>query len=251
MKKANRTDRTPKPLTPREQLNNWKNSQKHRYTEAPMQYPRIVADCTEVIDADTLYNKAVAITTKAILTNYAKSGNAKMRELYWSCVEFAHGFKDDGNGGCDLIQETALYLWGYHGKLLTDTTGDGQKDKDGNPITILRGAFRNIRKYIYGHEQRQYKQVYITDYEGNHGEIIAPDEWGIDDYETLVTVQSVIESMNLTKVQSDILSLRMRGKSIHECAEIRGKSRQAVIKTMGQIRTKYIDLYGLPENVIE
>ena len=44
------------------------------------------------------------------------------------------------------------------------------------------GIGSNIRKMIYRHEQRQYKQVYLTDYETEHGEIAVPSKWDMPTY---------------------------------------------------------------------
>jgi hypothetical protein len=159
-----------------------------------------------IITAETVFAKACAITIRALLTNLKQSGNGMILKLYHSAVNFSisNGRNSDGNGGADLVQDTAVYLWEYNGKALTDTTTDGQKDKDGQPITILRGAFRNIRKRIYAHEQRQMKQVYIEDYTENHGEIAIPFEWDLDCYEDFATVDRVLQELQLTENQKRI-----------------------------------------------
>lgn len=232
-----------------ERARRWKSTAKN-FTETPLKYPRVEIDTTDDINAETLYNKAISITTKAIFTNFARSGNEKMRKLYFSCVAFANGFKDDGEGGADLIQDTALYLWQYDGRKLTEYTTDGQKNKDGNPITILRGAFRNVAKLIQRQAREDFRRIYIEDYETEHGQIAVPFGWDIDDFETLTAIDEIINSMGLTDTQAQILGFRMRGMSIRECMTAKGsKSINGMYKIMEQIRKKYVDLYGVPSSV--
>lgn len=249
MKKANRTNRAKKVFTPRERLENWSKSQKHIYTESPMEYPKIQIDTTDNINADTLYNKAVAITARAILTDFSKSGNEKMRKLYFSCIAYANGFTDDGEGGADLVQETVMYLWQYNGQKLNDTTGDGQKDKNGNDITILRGAFRNIAKLIKRQAREELRRVYIDDYERGHGQISVNPELHIDDFETFTDINRMIQEMGLTAVEKSVLECRLRGMSTYAVAEKRGTSQRAVAKTLKGIQRKYATIHGVPVNV--
>lgn len=206
---------------------------------------------TKTIDATTLYAKADAIAIRAVLTDWTKSGNDMMRKLYHSAVNYALSdhTDDDGHGGADVIQETALYLWQYNGKELTDTTEDGQTDKNGEPITILRGAFRNIGATIKRNRQREYKQVYLIDYENDSGEIAVPFEWDIDNYTDFVRIDEIIDSLELTPNQYQVLNLRMRGLSMRQCATAKGCAKSNIFKVLDQIRKKYIALYGIPATV--
>lgn len=200
---------------------------------------------TDTITADTLQQIANAITIRALKTNLAKSGNKMIEKLLFDAINFAHNpTTANGGEGASLIQETALYLWQYNGKELTDTTEDGQTDKDGAPITILRGAFRNIRALIYGHEQRQYKQVYLPDYENENGEIAVPFMWDMPTYTDYITATEIITALELTENQRYILNKRLQGFSLQEIADTKKTSKQAVANTLAKIGKKYIALYG-------
>lgn len=197
------------------------------------------------ITAENLMQVANAITIRALTTTYANSGNEKIREMLFDAIAYAHNPATvQGGDGADLIQETALFLWGYAGRSLDDETGDGQTDKDGNTITILRGAFRNIRKLIYGHEQRQYKRVYLTDYENENGEIAVPFMWDIDNYADYITVTDILTALELNENQRHILNKRLQGFSLKEIADTKGTSKQAIANTLAKIGKKYISLYG-------
>jgi DNA-directed RNA polymerase specialized sigma24 family protein len=200
---------------------------------------------TNIITADTLQQMANAITIRALKTNYAKSANETIRELLFDAITFAHNPETtQGGDGADLVQDTALYLWGYAGKSLEDTTTDGQTDKEGNPITILRGAFRNIRKIIYGHEQRQYKQDYLTDYENNNGEIAVPFLWDMPTYTDYITATEIITALELTENQKYILNKRLQGCDLAEIAKLKNVSYQSIQNALAKIGKKYIALYG-------
>lgn len=168
-----------------------------------------------------------------------------IEQMLFDAIRFAHNPETaHGGEGANLIQETALYLWQYNGKTLDDTTNDGQTDKDGNPISILRGAFRNIRALIYGHEQRQYKQVYLTDYETEHGEIAVPFMWDMPTYTDYITATEIITALELTENQKYILNKRLQGFSLQEIADTKNTSKQAIANTLAKIGKKYIALYG-------
>ena len=200
---------------------------------------------SNVITAETLQQMANAITIKALKTNLAKSGDKMIEKMLFDAIRFAHNPETArGGDGASLIQETALYLWGYAGKSLEDTTTDGQTDKDGNPITILRGAFRNIRKIIYGHEQRQYKQLYLTDYENNHGEIAVPFLWDMPTYTDYITANEIITALELTENQKYILNKRLQGCDLAEIARLKNVSYQSIQNALAKIGKKYIALYG-------
>ena len=205
----------------------------------------------KIIDASTLYAKADAIAIRAILTDWTKSGNDTMRKLYHSAINFALSdhTDDDGNGGAEIIQDTALYLWQYSGKSFDDATADGQTDEDGKPITILRGAFRNIGATIKRNRQREYKRLYLEDYENENGQILVPFEWDVDNYADFIRIDEIIDGLELTANQYQVLNLRMRGLSMDQCAMKKGCVKSNIAKVLDQIRKKYIAVYGVPATV--
>ena len=94
-----------------------------------------------------------------------------------------------------------------------------------------------------------YKQTYIEDYENENGEIAVPIEWDIDNYTDFVRIDEIIDSLNLTNNQYQVLSLRMRGYSPEKCGKKKGCSRQNINKVLEQVRKKYIAMYGVPDIV--
>lgn len=222
-----------------------------------------------IVNDRKLYQLAIAVVVRGLTTNYTKSGNAKMRELYNDAVAQSHawdildrwGVRNNSDAkscpanlgtnqgytsgdASDLIQSVALYLVDYLGRnILTAYDGDG-RDKTGDKITILRGAFRVLRKEIYGHEQRQYKQVYVDDYESENGAIAVPFKWDIENTEQLDRTQDIIKILDLSDNQRAILYARLRGISLQDIAKDRGVSYQAVQNTLGKIAKKYLSRIG-------
>lgn len=202
-------------------------------------------DNTNIINAETVQQIANAITIRALKTNYKKSGNKMIEKMLFDAINFAHNPETaHGAEGADLIQETMVYLWQYNGKTLTDATKDGQTNKDGEPITILLGAFRNIRKNIYQHELKQLKQVYVDDYEAENGEIIVPFMWDIPTYTDYITTTEIITALELTDNQKYILNKRLQGFSLQQIADTKKISKQAIANTLAKIGKKYISTYG-------
>lgn len=202
---------------------------------------------TEKITADTIYQKANSIAVKALLTNYQKSGSKFTRKLYISAVRYAKSgnITDDGNGGADIVQEVALYLSQYIGHDITDADDSGAEDANGEPITILRGAFRAVQQIITARRTTASKVAFLEDYD-NGALVRVPRGWDIDSVCDLHEIRDKIDSLHLTETQKHILNMRLQGKGIREIARIREVSHVAIIKTVSQIQAKYIALYGIP-----
>lgn len=202
---------------------------------------------TDKITADTIYQKSNSIAIAALLTNYQKSGSKYTHRLYISAVKYAKSgnITDDGNGGADIVQAVALYLSQYMDRDITDLDDSGAEDANGDPITILRGAFRSVQRVIKARRTTVSKVAFLEDYDD--GALIrVPHEWDIDSVCDLHTIRNKIDSLHLTTTQKYILVLRLQGKGIREIARIRDVSHVAIIKTISQIQAKYISLYGIP-----
>jgi DNA-binding CsgD family transcriptional regulator len=199
----------------------------------------------EVITAATVPGIGTGIGIRALKTIYINSGDSMIKTLLDQAIS---GAKALANGqltiiddGYDVIQEAIAFLWEYEGKKLNDLANNGEKDKDGNDITILRACFRAVNRYIMKNRQREFKTKYIDDL--NDAILAIPFEWDIETIEDYDEVLKTIEKMNLTRRQDQVLNLRMRGKSDKRIAKMLGVSRQAINKTKKQIQEKYNALY--------
>ena len=165
----------------------------------------------DIITANNLQTIAQIIALKDLKTVYAKSGDKMIYNLFVGAVNDIVATCNLSNAtfsdGMDIIQDIALYLWHYNGKSLQDS--NGLKDKNGNDISILRGAFLHINKIIHNHRQYELKRVYIDDLNGN--DLQVPFLWDIDNITDYTTIFDIIDSLDLTTQQQRILNARLQG----------------------------------------
>jgi len=123
--------------------------------------------------------------------------------------------------GYDIVQEVGLYLQANIGKALTDNDPNGELLRDGKPCDIWRAAFRAANRFIMSERRKQSKTVYLDDYSdgGERLFIAVPKEWGIESEYDYKVIVKIIAELKLTEVEKRFLSLRMKGKSLTECAK--------------------------------
>jgi len=165
----------------------------------------------DIITANNLQTLSQIIALKDLKTVYAKSGDKMIYNLFVGAVNDILATCNLSNAtfsdGMDIIQDVALYLCNYIGKSLQDS--NGLKDKNGNDITILRGAFMYINKIIHKHRQIELKRDYIDDLNGN--DLQVPFLWDIDNITDYTTIFDIIDSLDLTTQQQRILNARLQG----------------------------------------
>lgn len=231
----------------------------------------------DIITAENVITTGERIAIKALKTNLSAGGKPETAEknrdngkpiaggnfnflygLYCGLVADVHN-RQNGNpapfsDGYDIAQTASTFLCGYIGKHLSDTADNGETDKDGKPVTILRATFRAVNRYIMGERRREYKRAYVDNPEtGEYYEV--PDEWDAPTYTDFKRVKDITNALNLTDRQAEILRYRLRGiavdttpakngqdtphaTSIHTIARKMGISRQAVLKHLQAIQTK-------------
>lgn len=199
-------------------------------------------DDTGIITARNVQTIGERIAIKALKTIYQRSGENTIKTLYNGlCADInarKQNYLQPLSDGYDIAQTATAFLCAYIGKTLQTNADNGETNKDGNPVDVLRACFRAVNRYIMGHRQREYKSIYIDN--PDTGELLqVPFEWDTPTYNDFLTVDNTINALNLTVRQKQILSYRLRGKSLHEIARILCVSRTAIQKTIGQIRTKY------------
>ena len=121
--------------------------------------PAVIVDTAnpaEIITADNVQTMGERIAVRALKTCYQKGGQPFIYALYCGLVADITENKKAGlplSDGYDIAQTASAFLCEYIGKTLQDTTTDGQTDKDGQPVTILRACFRAVNRYIMGESQ--------------------------------------------------------------------------------------------------
>lgn len=209
--------------------------------------PAPIADTAspaEIITADNVQTMGERIAVRALKTCYQKGGQPFIYALYCGLVADITENKKTGaplSDGYDIAQTASAYLCEYIGKTLQDKTTDGQTDKDGQPVTILRACFRAVNRYIMGERQHDYKRVYVDEIDENGATLYyeIPAEWDTPTATDYKHITAVIKALNLTSRQAQILRYRLSGKSIHQIADILKIHRKTLQEHMQALRRKY------------
>ena len=209
--------------------------------------PAPIADTAspaEIITADNVQTMGERIAVRALKTCYQKGGQPFIYALYCGLVADITENKKTGaplSDGYDIAQTASAYLCEYIGKTLQDKTTDGQTDKDGQPVTILRECFRAVNRYIMGERQHDYKRVYVDEIDENGATLYyeIPAEWDTPTATDYKHITAVIKALNLTSRQAQILRYRLSGKSIHQIADILKIHRKTLQEHVQALQRKY------------
>lgn len=209
--------------------------------------PAPIADTAspaEIITADNVQTMGERIAVRALKTCYQKGGQPFIYALYCGLVADITENKKTGaplSDGYDIARTASAYLCEYIGKTLQDKTTDGQTDKDGQPVTILRACFRAVNRYIMGERQHDYKRVYVDEIDENGATLYyeIPAEWDTPTATDYKHITAVIKALNLTSRQAQILRYRLSGKSIHQIADILKIHRKTLQEHMQALQRKY------------
>lgn len=209
--------------------------------------PAPIADTAspaEIITADNVQTMGERIAVRALKTCYQKGGQPFIYALYCGLVADITENKKTGaplSDGYDIAQTASAYLCEYIGKTLQDKTTDGQTDKDGQPVTILRACFRAVNRYIMGERQREYKRVYVDEIDEKTGETLyyeIPEFYDIPTATDYKRVADLIGQLDLPQRQAQILRYRLRGLSVNATAQKVGITKQAVQNLMRKLQAK-------------
>lgn len=210
--------------------------------------PAVVTDTAspaEIITAENVQTMGERIAIRALKTCYQKGGQPFIYSLYCGIVADITENKKAGaplSDGYDIAQTASAFLCEHIGKTLQDTTTDGQTDKDGKPITILRACFRAVNRYIMGERQHDYKRVYVDEIDTKTGETLyyeIPDGYDLPTVNDYKQVTATIKVLNLTARQAQILRYRLRGFSVHQIADKMSIHRKTLQEHIKAIQRKY------------
>lgn len=197
-----------------------------------------------IITAENVQTIGERIAIRALKTCYQKGGQPFIYSLYCGIVADITENKKTGaplSDGYDIAQTASAYLCEYIGKTLQDKTTDGQTDKDGQPVTILRACFRAVNRYIMGERQREYKRVYVDEIDEKTGETLyyeIPEFYDIPTATDYKRVADLIGQLDLPQRQAQILRYRLRGLSVNATAQKVGITKQAVQNLMRKLQAK-------------
>ncbi len=217
--------------------------QKANPTTTPATLAPVQVNYAEKITADNVQTMGERIAVRALKTCYQKGGQPFIYSLYCGLIaDITENIKTGAplSDGYDIAQTATAFLCecaeitqnnpNGNGRTLQDKTTDGQTDKDGNPVTVLRACFRAVNRYIMGERQREYKRAYVDeiDEKGNALYYEIPDEWDIPTATDYKQVNAKIAEMGLSMNEKRFFSYRLRGYSLDVIAQKMGVKRDTL-----------------------
>ncbi len=229
-----------------------KTKRQNTPTTTPATLAPVQVNNAEIITADNVQTMGERIAVRALKTCYQKGGQPFIYALYCGLVADITENKKTGaplSDGYDIAQTACAFLCAYMGKTLQDATTDGQTDKDGNPVTILRACFRAVNRYIMGERQHEYKRLYVDeiDEKGNALYYEIPEFWDIPTATDYKRVNELLTALKLSQNEKRFLSYRLRGYSLDVIAQKMGIARGNVNTYRQRIKAK-ADKIGLTAN---
>lgn len=196
-----------------------------------------------VITAENVQTIGERIAIRALKTCYQKGGQPFIYSLYCGIVADITENKKTGaplSDGYDIAQTASAFLCDYIGKTLQDTTTDGQTDKDGQPVSILRACFRAVNRYIMGERQHDFKRVYVDDIDENGATLYyeIPEFYDIPTATDYKRVADLIGQLDLPQRQKQVLRYRLRGLSVNATAQKMGVTKQAAQNLLRKVQAK-------------
>lgn len=221
-------------------------------TTTPAALAPVQVNTAEKITAENVQRLSECIAVRALKTCYQKGGQPFIYSLYCGLVADITENKKTGaplSDGYDIAQTASAFLCEHIGKTLQDTTTDGQTDKDGKPVTILRACFRAVNRYIMGERQHDYKRVYVDEIDENGNTLYyeIPESWDMPTAADYKTVTAKIAEMGLSMNEKKFLTYRLRGYSLEKIAPIMGVKRDTLNAYRKRIKAK-ADKIGLTAN---
>lgn len=230
-----------------------KTKRQNTHTTTPATLAPVQVNNAEIITADNVQTMGERIAVRALKTCYQKGGQPFIYTLYCGLIADITENKKTGaplSDGYDIAQTACLFLCAYMGKTLQDKTADGQTDKDGNPVTILRACFRAVNHYIMGERQREYKRAYVDEIDEKTGATLyyeIPEFYDIPTATDYKRVNELITALKLSQNEKRFLSYRLRGYSLDVIAQKMGIARGNVNTYRQRIKAK-ADKIGLTAN---
>lgn len=230
-----------------------KTKRQNTHTTTPATLAPVQVNNAEIITADNVQTMGERIAVRALKTCYQKGGQPFIYTLYCGLIADITENKKTGaplSDGYDIAQTASAFLCDYIGKTLQDTTTDGQTDKDGQPVSILRACFRAVNRYIMGERQREYKRAYVDEIDEKTGATLyyeIPEFYDIPTATDYKRVNELITALKLSQNEKRFLSYRLRGYSLDVIAQKMGIARGNVNTYRQRIKAK-ADKIGLTAN---
>ena len=201
---------------------------------------REVLDPSEVITADNVLIISERIALRALRTVLSMSFNRKLNRLY---IGLNNDITHKGrigyifSDGYDLVQTAACFLCGHIGERLDTACGT---NKFGRVITVNTACFNVVNKYV----MRLRKESFIF-LPSDCPEVINLSAEMKDTEEDFTKVDKIIEDMDLTDDERNVLSCYMAGMCFTEIVAYLSLAASTVWKRRKSLQSKYNELMNI------
>ena len=184
---------------------------------------------SKIISPDTVQRMSELIALSALKKAHCYFSRIAPK-LYAGLIGDLFDAHDDHyhlSDGYDVVQVAACYLYRWNGHSVEEAIGTR---KNGRPITIKHNCYTEIYRYLRS----------ISSYECN----TVPMPFDVKKEESDDNVDAIVERIQLTDVQKNVLDCFMSGMKYREVAAYLSMALSSVIYRKTQIRQKYIDYIG-------
>ena len=201
---------------------------------------REVLDPSEIITKQNVLSISERIALRALRTVLSISFNRKLNRLYIGLNNDITRKDQVGyilSDGYDLVQTAACFLCGHIGEKLNDECG---KNKRGHTVTVNTACFNEVNKQVM-----LLRKESFTFLPSDCPEVINLSSELKDTEEDFTKVDKIIEDMNLTEDESNVLSCYMAGMGFTEIIAYLSLAASTVWKRRKSLQSKYNDLMNL------
>lgn len=198
---------------------------------------KCILDDDVVITADNIKKIGELIALLTIRTVMCRSGKDLYR-LYDGLIKDCNKSNDslvEYSDGYDIAQTTMLFLCEHIGKRL----GDNYTTAHGNVISIKQACFRFTDRYLDKQFTRHLAHTTAISDSVASSHITFIDGESTNDY---TAVDALIERMNLTQGEYDVLCAYMSGLTYLEITRLLNVNRTTIWRRRMKIQEKYYSL---------
>lgn len=196
-----------------------------------------ILDDDVVITADNIKKIGELIALLTIRTVMCRSGKDLYR-LYDGLIKDCNKSNDSldkYSDGYDIAQTATLFLCEHIGKRLGDTYTTSR----GNVISIKQACFRFTDRYLDKQFTRHLAHTIAINDSVVLSRISFIDDESDNDY---TTVDALIERMNLTQGEYDVLCAYMSGLTYLEVTQLLNVNRTTIWRRRMKLRTKWLSM---------
>ena len=195
---------------------------------------KYILDDDVVITADNIKRIGELIALLTIRTIMCRSGKDLYR-LYDGLIKDCNKSNDsldEYSDGYDIAQTAMLFLCEHIGKRL----GDSYTTTRGNVISIKQACFRFTDRYLDKQFTRHLTHTTVINDSVASSHITFIDDESNNDY---TAVDAIIERMNLTQGEYDVLCAYMSGLTYLEVTNLLNVNRTTIWRRRTRIQEKY------------